>query len=272
MPSTTELADALRPLIDAPQRAAIFLDVDGTLAPIVEQAERARVPEATARLLGTLGRRFAIVACVSGRSAAEARRLVGVGSLAYAGYHGAEVLMPGAPRAWRHPEFEQEADRVRHFALAQNAGSDLRLLRVRLEDKGPIFAFHWRGVPDERAAHNRMSETAKAAEGEGLKTAWGRKVLEVRPPIDINKGQAVRRILDERPVRGAMFAGDDLTDLDGFAALGELLEEGRLGTVVRIGVASDDGPREILERADLSVEGVPGFAEVLALLADQRPG
>jgi trehalose 6-phosphate phosphatase len=267
VPSTTDLADALRPLIDAPGRAAIFLDVDGTLAPIVEQAESARVPEATARLLGTLGRRFAIVACVSGRSAAEARRLVGVGSLAYAGYHGAEVLMPGAPRPWRHPEFEQGADHVRRFALAQDVGSDMRLLRVRLEDKGPIFAFHWRGVPDEGAAQGRMEETAEAAEGEGLKTAWGRKVLEVRPPVDIDKGQAVRRILDERPVRAALFAGDDRTDLDGFAALGELLEENRLETVIRIGVASDDGPPEILERADLTVDGVPGFAEVLTLLA-----
>jgi trehalose 6-phosphate phosphatase len=269
VPTTTELTEALRPLVDAPQRAAIFLDVDGTLAPIVEQAERARVPENTARLLGRLGRRFAIVACVSGRSPTEARRLVGVGSLAYAGYHGAEVLMPGTLAPWQHPRFEQEADRVRRFALEHDAGSDLRLLRVRLEDKGPIFAFHWRGVPDEEAARARVEQVAAAAEAEGLRTHWGRKVLEVRPPVEIDKGQAVRRILDERPVTAALYAGDDRTDLDGFTALEELRAEGRLETALRIGIASDDGPPEIVERADLVADGVPGFAEILELLAGQ---
>jgi len=267
VPPTTELSTVLRPLIDAPKRSAVFLDVDGTLAPIVDQPDRARVPENTARLLGRLGRSFGVVACVSGRSATEARRLVGVGSLAYAGYHGAELLMPGTPRPWQLPELEQGADRVRRFAQEQDTGSDLRLLRVRLEDKGPIVAFHWRGVPDEEAAHARVEQVAEAAEGAGLRTHWGRKVLEVRPPVEIDKGQAVRRILDERPVRCALFAGDDRTDLDGFAALEELRERGRLETTIRVGVISDDGPPEIAEQADLRVEGVAGFAEVLALLA-----
>ncbi len=269
MPSTAELSSALKPLLDAPERAAIFLDVDGTLAPIVEHADRARVPENTARTLGTLGRRYRVVACVSGRAAHEARRLVGVGSLAYAGYHGAELLMPGAPALWRLPELEQGANRVRRFALGQDQGSDLRLLRVRLEDKGPIFAFHWRGVPDEDAAQQRVEQVAREAEAEGLRTQWGRKVLEVRPPVEIDKGQAVRRLVAGRGVGGALFAGDDWTDLDGFAALEALLEEGELETVVRVGVVSEDGPPEIVERADLRVDGVPGFAKVLAVLAGQ---
>ncbi|HLL85862.1 MAG TPA: trehalose-phosphatase, partial [Thermoleophilaceae bacterium] len=92
MPTATDLTDALRPLVEAPERSAIFCDVDGTLAPIVEQAEYARVSERTARVLGELGRRYAVVACISGRSAPEARRLVGVGTLDYAGFHGAELL------------------------------------------------------------------------------------------------------------------------------------------------------------------------------------
>ena len=267
MPPATELSTILRPLIEAPKRSAIFLDVDGTLAPIVDQPEQARVPENTARLLGRLGRQFAIVACVSGRAATEARRLVGVGSLAYAGYHGAELLMPGTPRPWQLPELEEGADRVRRFGEEQGSASDLRLLRVRLEDKGPIVAFHWRGVPDESAARARVEQVAAAADGEGLRTHWGRKVLEVRPPVEIDKGQAVRRILDEHTVRAALFAGDDRTDLDGFAALEQLRERDRLETVVRVGVISDDGPREIAEQSDLQVDGVAGFAEVLALLA-----
>jgi trehalose 6-phosphate phosphatase len=262
----TDLTASLRPLADAPERSAIFCDVDGTLAPIVEHAELARVSEGTARLLGELGRRYAIVACVSGRSASEARRLVGVGSLDYAGYHGGELLRAGARRAGRLPELEEGADRVRRFATAHH-GSELRLLRVRLEDKGPIFAFHWRGAPDEAAAEARIADVAHVAESEGLATHWGRKVLEIRPPIAIDKGRAVRRLLEGRDVAAALFAGDDSTDLDGFAALEELHDDGELDSIVRVGVASDDGPPEILERADVRVDGVDEFTEVLAALA-----
>ena len=157
---------------------------------------------------------------------------------------------------------------MRRFATAQH-GSEFRLLRVRLEDKGPIFAFHWRGAPDEAAAEKRVEEVARAADAEGLSTHWGRKVLEVRPPVAIHKGQAVRRLLEGHRVSAALFAGDDRTDLDGFQALEDLRDEGSLESIVRVGVRSEDGPREILERADVTVDGVGGFAEVLAALAEQ---
>jgi trehalose 6-phosphate phosphatase len=93
-PTADRLADALSPLTDDPSRSAVFCDIDGTLAPIVERAEEARVPEEVSVLLARLGRRYRCVACISGRSAAEARRLVGVGGIFYAGSHGAELLEP----------------------------------------------------------------------------------------------------------------------------------------------------------------------------------
>ncbi len=268
-PTRGELAEALQPLLEAPERAAIICDIDGTLAPIVEQADLARVSERTARLLGALGRRYAVVGCVSGRGAGDARRLVGVGSLAYAGYHGAELLGAGAREPEQMPEFEQGADQVRRFA-GELEGSDLRRLGVRLEDKGPIFAFHWRGAPDESAAQERLEqEVAGAAESEGLLTHWGRKVLEVRPPVAIDKGRAVRSMVEGSDVRAALFAGDDRTDLDGFEALDGLVTEGTLEAAVRVGVASEDGPPEIVSQADLALDGVSGFVDVLAVLAGE---
>lgn len=268
MPTRAELTESLQPLLEAPERAAIICDVDGTLAPIVEQADLARVSERASRLLGALGRRYAVVGCVSGRGAGDARRLVGVGSLTYAGYHGAELLGAGAREPERMPEFEQGADQVRRFA-GELDDSSLRRLRVRPEDKGPIFAFHWRGASDESAAQERLDQVASAAESEGLWTHWGRKVLEVRPPVAIDKGRAVRSMLEGRDVRAALFAGDDRTDLDGFEALGGLAAEGLLEAAVRVGVASDDGPPEVVEQADLAVDGVSGFIEVLAVLAGE---
>jgi trehalose 6-phosphate phosphatase len=266
-PTADTLAETLRPLTDAPREAAVFCDIDGTLAPIVQRADDAKVPEGTSRLLAAIGRKYGCVACISGRSVAEARRLVGVGGIAYAGMHGVEMLWPQAARPELSPEVSAWAERVRAF-VRENDSRELRILRVRIEDKGPISAFHWRGAPDEEAARERVQEIAVVAEEAGFHVHWGRKVLEVRPPLPIDKGQAVRALIDRCPVRAALFGGDDVTDLDAFGALDELENNGRLGQAVRVGLRSDEGPEEIVERADLVVDGVAGFQAVLRILAE----
>jgi trehalose 6-phosphate phosphatase len=265
-PPAEALEDALRPLTADPAKAAIFCDIDGTLAPIVRRAEEAHVPDGVSKLLGRLGRRYGLVACVSGRSAAEARRLVGVGAIAYAGSHGAELLEPGSSQAQLIPAFKSWEGRVQGFAADQDS-PQLRRLRVRIEDKGPIAAFHWREVPDEDEARTHLEGLAQEAEAAGLHTHWGRKVLEIRPPVPLDKGRAVRDLSLRAGVRAALFGGDDATDLDAFDALEALVSEGELDHAVRVGVQSDEGPEGIVERADLVVDGVPGFAKVLEVLA-----
>ena len=255
----------LAPLSQDPARGAILLDIDGTLAPIVERAENAHVREESSKLLGRLARRYRLVACISGRSAAEARRLVGVGSIAYAGAHGAELLDAGATKPRTVPAFASWEGRVRRFADEQDT-PDLRVLRVRLEDKGPIVAFHWRGTPDEDASRTRLEGLAAEAESAGFATHWGRKVLEVRPPVPVNKGQAVRTLCEKAQPAAALYAGDDATDLDAFAALRSLRDEGKLDTAICVGVRSDEGPTEIVEQADLTVDGVEGVTAVLEAL------
>jgi trehalose 6-phosphate phosphatase len=260
------IQDALRPLTERPEEAAVLCDIDGTLAPIVERAEEATVPEATSRLLGRIAPRYRVVACISGRGATEARRIVGVGGIAYVGSHGAELLLPGQAQAELVPAFATWADRVRAFALDKDS-PELRMMRVRIEDKGAIVAFHWRGARDEAAAVTAVEGIAAEAESAGLITHWGRKVLEIRPPVPIDKGMAVRELLRLTPVRGAVFGGDDATDLDVFDTLAELRDEGALATAVCVGVRSDEGPAAIVERADLVVEGTQGFVQVLETLA-----
>src|SRR3954451_20430285 len=188
------IADALRPLTERPEEAAVLCDIDGTLAPIVERAEEATVPEMTSRLLGRIARRYRVVACISGRGATEARRIVGVGGIAYAGSHGAELLLPGHAQAELVPAFATWKDRVHDFALGKDS-PELRMMRVRIEDKGAIVAFHWRGARDEDAALTAVQGIAAEAEGAGFWTHWGRKVLEIRPPVQVDKGQAVRELL-----------------------------------------------------------------------------
>jgi trehalose 6-phosphate phosphatase len=264
-PTAETLAAALRPVTVDPSRAAILCDIDGTLAPIVTRAEEAHVPDKASRLLGRAARRYGLVACVSGRAAADARRLVGVGGIVYAGSHGAELLEPGAAGARISPAFESWTERVASFA-AHRDDPELRRLRVRIERKGPIVAFHWRGVPDEDAARTRLEGFAREAEADGLDFHWGRKVLEIRPPVPFDKGQAVRELVERSGVRTALFGGDDATDLDAFAALDALVDEGALDAAVKVGVRSGEGPSAIVERADQVVEGPDGFIVVLETL------
>jgi trehalose 6-phosphate phosphatase len=259
--------EALQPLLADPERSAVLCDIDGVLAPIVRRAEEARVSQQVSVLLGRLARRFGLVACISGRSATDARRLVGVGGIAYAGSHGAELLEPGAARPRINEAFQRWEGRVKSFVAEQDT-PELRRLRVRIEDKGPIAAFHWRAVPDEDAARTHLEGLAQEAEAAGLFTHWGRKVLEVRPPVPIGKDRAVRELLQAVDVNAALFGGDDATDLDAFDALEALAADGELDTVLRVGVLSDEGPAGIGERADLVVDGVAGFRHVLAALAE----
>ena len=266
VPPVESISDALRPLTDRPDEAAVLCDIDGTLAPIVDRAEEATVPEATSRLLARIARSYRVVACISGRGATEARRIVGVGGIAYAGSHGAELLLPGKAQAELVPAFATWADRVREFAFDKDS-AELRMMRVRIEDKGPIVAFHWRGARDEAAARAAVERIAAEAESAGLLTHWGRKVLEIRPPVPIDKGQAVRELLRRAPVKTAVFGGDDATDLDVFDVLSDLRREGVLHTAVCIGVRSEEGPPAIVERADLVVDGTGGFVQVLEVLA-----
>jgi trehalose 6-phosphate phosphatase len=261
------LVEALAPFRADPARSAILLDVDGTLAPIVRHASDAHVPEATRALLIGIEHRYGTVACVSGRQASDARRIVSIGSFTYVGSHGAELLLPGAMEPTVDPEVASWTPRVQAFTAEQSPQA-LHRLRVRVEDKGVMTAFHWRGAPDEAAAEAVVREIAERAEEAGLAPHWGRKVLEVRPPVRIDKGVGLVTLLRDADVEHALYIGDDNTDLDAFRGLDELVEAGRLTTALRIGVRSDEGPSELADAADLLVDGPAGVRAVLEALLE----
>jgi trehalose 6-phosphate phosphatase len=147
-------------------------------------------------------------------------------------------------------------------------GDDLRQLRVRLEDKEAIAALHWRGVPDEEGAQAAVEAVARKAEEAGFTAHWGRKVLEIRPPVRIDKGAGIFTLLRDLDLANALYVGDDTTDLDAFRGLTELVENGRLGTAVRVGVRSDEGPSALAQEADVMVEGTDGVRDMLQALLD----
>jgi trehalose 6-phosphate phosphatase len=259
------LEELLQPLRDASERSAVLLDVDGVLAPIVQQPDDAHMPETTRRPLIEVARRYGTVACVSGRRASDARRIVSLGSIAYLGSHGSEVLRPGAIAPELDSELQAWTRRVQAFAH-EAYGEKLRRLRVRLEDKEAIAALHWRGTPDEEDSLAAIEDVAEAAEKAGFVTHWGRKVLEIRPPVRIDKGAGIVGLLHDTDLAAAVYVGDDVTDLDAFRGLTELQERGRLDYALRVAVRSDETPSELAEEADAMVDGTDGVRDLLRAL------
>jgi trehalose 6-phosphate phosphatase len=257
----------LGPLREEPQRAAILTDVDGTLAPIVERAEEAAVPAAARELLAALSERYGLVGCVSGRQAEEARRLVGLDQLAYAGNHGLELLMPGESAPQPDPSLDGREHEAAEF-VAELDPEALAAAGLRVEDKAAIQALHWRGASDEAGAEARARQIAIDAGKAGLDPHWGRKVLELRPVGGGGKDAAVASLLAEDGFDRAVYAGDDRTDLDAFRRLAELREEGKLAAAVRVGVLSPEGPAELREESDLTVGGPEGWLAMLEWLAN----
>ena len=233
--------DALARLASEPGRAALFLDIDGVLAPIVADPDDARVPDETRAVLRELATRYALVACVTGRASGVARAIVGVPEVTYVGEHGLEL----------EPEAAEWGKRIRAFAA--RAGWPA-------EDKPLTAAFHYRTAERPAEAREVLEEVAAEALGEGFRTRWGRMVLEVLPPVDASKGTAVRRLLERDGLGRALYAGDDTTDLDGFAALDGL------EAAVRVAIASPEGPTELGERADVVLGSPAALVELLRQL------
>ena len=259
--------ELLAPLLADPSRTAILTDVDGTLAPIAGRPEQAAVPDSAQVLLAQLSERYGLVGCISGRRAVEARRLVGVDRIAYAGNHGLELLLPGDEEPRLDPSLAGRERAAAEF-LAELDAETLTSVGLRVEDKGPIQGLHWRGADDERAAEARAHEVGAEAGRAGLEPRWGRKVLELRPVGGGGKDAAVAALLAADGVAAAIYAGDDRTDLDAFRRLRELRESGELEAAICVGVASPEAPPELPEESDLLVDGPDGWLKILEALAE----
>jgi trehalose 6-phosphate phosphatase len=238
-------ADALlERLASAPGETGIFLDFDGVLAPIVSRPEDAFPPPETVAELERLVERYALVSVVSGRAGADVSERVGVRGIVYVGSHG----------------LEQDPQAERWHRRLVDLASDAPWPESQIELKGVSIAFHFRDAEDERAAVQALEEIAERARDEGLVARFGRKVLEVLPPVGSNKGTAVRQLLDEAGLTRALVAGDDTTDLDSFLAVGDL------PCAVRVAVLSEESPQLLRDYAEIVVGSTGEFLELLRRL------
>jgi trehalose 6-phosphate phosphatase len=253
-----DVDEAIALLSARPALTAIMVDFDGSISPIVSHPEDARpLPHAVdvlARLVGRYGR----VAIVSGRPVQFLQEQVDLPGLSYAGLYGLEYIVNDV----RHVD-----PRVEPFLAeiaAASSEAQARLPGVYVERKAGIcVTLHWRMDIDRR--DEVLAVATELAEKYGLDAPQrGRKAVELRPPIPVDKATAVDTLLDGMIV-GA-FAGDDRGDLPAFRALSDAVSAERLGAAVRIGVLSPEAPSELRHMVDLTVDGPDGLADLLGRL------
>jgi trehalose 6-phosphate phosphatase len=256
--------DRLKPFLDHPETAGLFVDFDGTLSEIVHIPSEARPIQGAREILDRLAARFRLVSIVSGRSAHQLLEWFGP-HIEIWGVHGAERTIDGrvelseraAPYADLMTRVKQDADR----RLGQ-----LGLEGVLLEDKGVMLGLHFRAATERERARVALDELAEElARGYGLHRAGGRLAFELRPPVEFSKAQIVLHRAREASLKAVAFVGDDRVDIPGFDALDGLEREGAL--TLRVGVDSAEAPAELIERADVVVNGPAGVLGLLERLS-----
>jgi trehalose-phosphatase len=217
LPSALERASEIAGLI-AGRKPAVFLDYDGTLTPIVERPEDALLPVETRAVVARLAALLP-VAILSGRDLPDVRAMVGVDGIVYAGSHGFDIERADGGRDQRGREFLPELDaaerELRPFVEAVPG--------ARVERKAFAIAVHFRQVREDRVDEVADAVRRVAAEHPRLRTTGGKKILELRPSLEWDKGRALQWLLEvlglDEPGVVPVYVGDDETDEDAFRAV-----------------------------------------------------
>lgn len=241
-----------------PSTAGIFLDFDGTLAPIVSDPAASRPAEGAIEAVRALAERFGRVALVSGRpvSFLEGWFAPDAAGVALSGLYGLEQVVDGVR--------SEHADAVRWRSVVAGAIADARTAlppTVLIEDKGLSLTVHSRTAPDTSPLAAAWADGVAAATG--LERRGAKASIELHPPIAVDKGTVVAEVA--AGLATVVYAGDDVGDLPAFAALDRLAADGV--TTVKVAVDSPEAPDEVLGAADLVLSGPDEVVSVLGSLA-----
>lgn len=268
------MPDAVAALLADPRSALIALDFDGTLAPIVERPQDARLAVGAYDVLQSLASRIGQLAVISGRAADE---VVALGDLA--GLTGLRVLGHYGLQRWHAGQLESPAPAA-GVDVARQALPGLiasAAAGVYIEDKQHSLAVHTRPAEHPQQALDALAPSLERLAAEtGLEAVPGRYVLELRPP-GVDKGTALRDLVADIGATTVIYIGDDVGDLPAFRAVAELRAAGVVeGLAVAAVSASSWGgaqevPPQLQDAADLVLPGPDAVIGWLAGLAAMLP-
>lgn len=238
--------------------------MDGTLAEIVPRPEQTSVRPVVSRTLRELQGRLALVAVVTGRPALQARDILGVEELVYAGNHGLELLQEGrlevAQEARGHLEAVSHLLEVVRAAFPEGG--------LVFEEKAGSFAVHYRLAANPEDVRGRLLRFMEEQAGGDVKLIMGKEVVNVLAPVELNKGTALTHLSRMHGLATALVMGDDVTDLDAFRASRALEEAGEMRGL-RVAVVDGESPPEVAAAADYTLSGVPQVERVLSWLEER---
>ena len=250
----TELAARRAGEVLASVPAALITDIDGTISAIVSRPEEAVVTDDVRRSLEALSSRLAMVAVVTAREEAVARRMVGVDSLTYVGNY----ALDGSARSGDGPVS------FGPLLLAIRPMLD-ELPCVTIEEKGIGVSFHYRNCEEDDARERLLAALTPLATAAGMHAIEGKQVVELVPAGLPDKGAAIAQLIESHSITGIVYLGDDLSDIPVFEEISRRrLEEDLPG----IGIAVVDGetPQAVRDAADLEIAGVEAVTQLLARL------
>lgn len=257
-------ATMLKTLVTA-VRPGLITDLDGTLSPIVDEPDAAQITPRNRQLLAALQEHLALVAVISGRAVTDLRARVDLPGLTYLGNHGLEGWSDGqvvvAPEvaAWR-PALTAAADSLQSHLKPG----------MMLEDKGVTLSIHYRRTHDPRAAAAAFAPEVQAVAAQhALNVFHGRMVFELRPPIAVHKGTALRSLVDQHALDAVVYLGDDTTDVDAMR-MARSLREQQASYCLALGVISAGAPAAVRDEADLFLSSVADVEAFLAWLLKAR--
>jgi trehalose 6-phosphate phosphatase len=252
-----------RDLLSDPSRAGIFLDFDGTLAPLASDIDGVEVPESLSHSLAALASSLGTVAVISGRPAEFLAGQLPIPGLRLFGVYGLEEWADGGPR--RDPGVEPWLDALLS-ARDELAEATADLEGVWIKDKRVSVVVHWRHAPDLAGADREIGAlVARVAGRSGLRQIRSKWADELLPPAETNKGAVVRRLAARSGLKRLVYVGDDIGDLAAFEAVHDL--GGHAIAVAHSGELQAATPEEVLSGADLVLSGPDEVARWLERLA-----
>lgn len=259
-----ELRAVLAPLLARPASTAVLTDFDGTLSPIVRDPSEARPLDGSAEVMAELARSFAVVAVISGRPVSYLEEHLALPVPTDPEHRVRLVGLYGLERSWGDGRITVEPEAAAWGVVVADAVARLRQGAPRgvlVEPKGLAVTVHWRGAPRSEGWVN----TAVGAEAErsGLRAHPGRMSVELRPPLEVDKGSVVRGLAAS--CSAACYFGDDLGDLPAFETLADMGREGM--STLSIAAVDDESDPSVAAAADVVVAGPRRALAVLAWLA-----